>query len=444
MPQPSQDTDGDAGPRRHAALRRAAAGLVAVAATVVACTRAGPADVAPTAAGPTAATTAAPAGAPTPERFSCPDAPPDAPAGDATTPHLALEPIVTGLVHPSLITAPPGDPRLFVLELDGRIRVVADGRLLDRPFLDLTDRAKAVGDGGLIGLAFHPRYAHNGRFFVHYDDLQADTVVAEYRVSGDDPNRADPNSARTLLTVDQPAVIQQGGTLTFGLDGMLYLGLGDGGDKSDGGARAADPRDLLGSLLRIDVDGPPAAGKAYAIPVDNPHADGMSGAPEVWATGLRNPWRFTFDGSRCQLIVADVGAKGREEINVVAADVGGLDFGWPAMEGSRCLRDACDGDRYVLPVAEYVHSSDACAIVGGEVYRGDAIVDLGGTYVFTDYCGGFLRGFRLPPPGEPADVVDFTDQVGRLGYPLSFGRDAAGEVYVAEAGGSVSRIVAAD
>lgn len=351
---------------------------------------------------------------------------------------------MTGLVHPSLITAPPGDPRLFVLELDGRIRVVADARLLDRPFLDLTDRAKAIGDGGLIGLAFHPRYAHNGRFFVHYDDVEADTVVAEYRVSGDDPNRADPDSGRTLLTVDQPAVIQQGGTLTFGLDGMLYLGLGDGGDKSDGGAPAADAHDLLGSLLRIDVDGPPAAGKAYAIPVDNPHADGVSGAPEVWATGLRNPWRFTFDGPRCQLIVADVGAKGREEINVVAADVARLDFGWPAMEGSRCRRDACDVDRYVLPVAEYAHrAGDACAIVGGEVYRGDAIVDLRGTYLFSDYCGGFLRGFRLPPPGQPADVVDFTDQVGRLGYPLSFGRDAAGEVYIAEAGGTVSRIVAA-
>ncbi|HEX2029755.1 MAG TPA: PQQ-dependent sugar dehydrogenase [Nitriliruptorales bacterium] len=343
--------------------------------------------------------------------------------------------------HPAYAVSPPDDPRLFVLELDGRIRLIEAGRLVERPFLDLTGQVAEKGDGGLIGLAFHPDYPDDPRVFVHYDDAQGDTHVVEYRAAPDEPDLADPASARELLFVDQPEVVQQGGTLTFGPDGSLYLGLGDGGERATGGATAADPHTLLGSVLRLDVDTDPPSGEAYAVPPDNPFADGEAGAPEVWAYGLRNPWRFSFDLPTCRLFVADVGSHAWEEVDAVPADAPGLDFGWPVMEASHCVREGCDPTGLVLPVYEYPHADGACAIVGGPVYRGDALPGLRGHYLYTDYCAGFLRSFRLDADGAAVDHRDWTQQVGRLGFPLSFGTDTAGEVYVTEAGGTVSRLV---
>jgi glucose/arabinose dehydrogenase len=256
-------------------------------------------------------------------------------------------------------------------------------------------------------------------------------VVAEYQVSSD-PDAADPASARVLLTVNQPAANHNGGMIAFGPDGYLYIGLGDGGGEGDPYRTGQDPTSLLASILRIDVTGDP-----YAIPADNPYASG-GGAPEVWAKGLRNPWRFSFDGAL--LYIGDVGQDSWEEIDLAHIDSSGLNFGWSVMEGSHCYREAnCETSSYSLPEMEYPHTGGNCAVTGGYVYRGAAIPELAGAYFYGDYCSGMISSYRRDPEGL-FDMRDWSDTLGRVPQLTSFGLDGNGEIYLTSEAGSIYRV----
>lgn len=379
---------------------------------------------------------ATPTGAPTSEPSTAsPTTASPSPAGSIDDVQLRVEEVVTGLGAAVLLTSPPDDPRRFVVEQAGRVRLLQDGEL--STYLDLTDRVTAGGERGLLGLAFHPEFASNGRLFVHYSGEGGDTVLAEYSA---DPGAgtADAASERVLLTVEQPASNHNGGTVAFGPDGMLWLGLGDGGAAGDRFGNGQDPGTLLGTLLRVDVDGE----HPYAIPPDNPFADGEGGAPEVWGYGLRNPWRFTFhDG---QVLIGDVGQDAVEELDAAAVSEVGANFGWPVLEGPRCFQqeDCAPPEAYVPPAASYTHEeTGGCSVIAGEVYDGTAAPALRGHWFYTDLCAGFLRSIRVEH-GEVVEERDWTEQVGRLDGPLSFGRDAAGELYVTTQDGRLLRLVA--
>lgn len=365
-----------------------------------------------------------------------PAAPGDDGADGGASASLAVETVVSGLQSPVGLAAPPGDDRLFLVEQAGRIRILRDGALLEGPFLDLTDRVSSGGERGLLGLAFHPEYATNGHLFVNYTDPAGDTRVERYTVDPG-PNRADPASARLLLQVDQPFANHNGGLLAFGPDGMLYVALGDGGKGGDPEENGQDPSTLLGSLLRIDVD----EGDPYSIPADNPFVGDPGGRDEIWAFGLRNPWRFAFDREAGILYIADVGQNEREEVNAADAEAGGLDYGWNTTEGTACFDPpvGCDPTGLTLPVLEYETGQDGtCAVTGGFVYRGDRIPELRGHYFYSDFCAGFLRSFRL----EAGQAVDRREwQVGDLGRVTAFGEDAARELYLLSRDGRVFRLV---
>jgi len=344
---------------------------------------------------------------------------------------LALEEVASGFTQPVYLTAPPGDPRLFVVDQPGVVWVIDGGD--PEPFLDIRDDVAFDGEQGLLSLAFHPDYAANGRFYLDFTDVDGDTAIVEFTVS-DDPNRADPDSARVVLAIDQPRANHNGGLVTFGPDGALWIGMGDGGGAGDPFGNGQRPDTLLGALLRIEV-GPEYEG--YGIPPDNPGSRDDRWAPEVWAMGLRNPWRFAFDGG--DLFVADVGQDRIEEIDIVAADEPGLNFGWPLMEGDACYQGDCDPAGLVLPVHTYTHS-EGCSITGGFVYRGDAIPELSGQYFFADYCGGWIRSLRR---GDGDSEVHEWFAPGEVAAPTSFGLDPAGEIYVTSAPGTVYRLVRA-
>ena len=348
---------------------------------------------------------------------------------------ITLESVVTGLEAPVYLTAPPGDARLFVVEQPGRIRVVRDGQLLPRPFLDITAKVGYGGERGLLGLAFHPRYAENGRFYVDYTDRNGDTRVERY-TAAPGADTADPLSAHQVLFVSQPYANHNGGDVLFGPDGMLYVGMGDGGSGGDPHGNGQSLGTLLGKLLRLDVDG----GDPYAVPPDNPFV-GRSGArPEIWAYGLRNPWRLAFDPTGGLLYIADVGQNAWEEVDVAPSGSKGLNYGWNRMEGTHCYgASACDRQGLTLPALEYGHG-DGCAIVGGFVYRGRAIPALAGRYVYSDYCSGWLRSFRYQ---GGAATEPRAWQVASPGQVLSFGQDAAGELYLLAASGTAYRIAPA-
>ena len=341
---------------------------------------------------------------------------------------IRLQPVVTsGLETPVHLTAPPGDARLFIVEQQGRIRIVENGTLRPEPFLTVAELSSG-GERGLLGLAFHPRYAENGFFYVNYTDAQGHTRVERYRVSAD-PNRADPASARLVLRVEQPFSNHNGGLVAFGPDGKLYVGMGDGGGGGDPTEAGQDPAVLLGKLLRLDVD----AAEPYAVPADNPYAGRTDGRPEIWALGLRNPWRFSWDRAAGLLYVADVGQNRLEEINVVPSAAAGLNYGWDVMEGSDCFepREGCDRTGLVLPAAEYTHA-DGCSVTGGFVYRGQDLPALRGTYFYADYCEGWIRSFRYAD-GRATDARSWS--VADVGTITSFGEDARGELYVLGRGG---------
>ena len=343
-----------------------------------------------------------------------------------------LELIVSGLSSPLYLTSPPGDlSRLFIVEQGGFIRVIKDGALLPVPFLDISTRISAGGEQGLLGLAFYPDYATSGRFAVHYTDPAGDTHLSIFQVSAD-PDVADPNSEQVILTADQPYANHNGGQLTFGPDGLLYLGLGDGGAGNDPEGRGQDLSEPLGSILRVDVQ----SGTSYTIPADNPFVGQAGVLPEVWSYGLRNPWRFSFDRASGDLYIADVGETRYEEVDVAPASSGGgkgTNFGWNIMEGAHCLTgDTCDQTGLTLPAFEYGHDQ-GCSIIGGYVYRGGAIPDLQGLYFYADLCQGWVRSLRYSA-GEASEVTDWpTLRPG--GSVFSFGEDAAGELYVLSVAG---------
>jgi glucose/arabinose dehydrogenase len=352
------------------------------------------------------------------------------PPGDAA---IRLQEVASGLANPLYLTAPRSDARLFIVEQAGRIRVVENGTLLPTPFLDISDRVSSGGERGLLGLAFHPSYAANGYFYVDYTDRGGDTRIERYRV-GADRNRADPASARLVLQVAQPFANHNGGQVAFGPDGKLYAGMGDGGSGGDPQGHGQNRATLLGDILRIDVD----AGDPYAIPGDNPYAGQSASRNEIWASGVRNPWRFSFDREAGLLYVADVGQNALEEINVVPAGSGGLNYGWNVMEGNRCFRPAegCGRTGLVVPVLEYGHD-EGCSVTGGYVYRGSRIPAIRGHYFYADYCRGWIRSFRHQG-GQALDRREWA--VGDVDNVLSFGEDAAGELYVLSTNGRVYRI----
>jgi glucose/arabinose dehydrogenase len=351
---------------------------------------------------------------------------------------MGLETVVEGLDFPVWLTSPPDDPRLFVVEKGGRVVIVADGSLVPTPFLDLRSQVSTGNEQGLLSLAFHPDYAANGRFFVDLTDPAGDTRVIEFRVSASDPDRADPGSARVVLAIDQPFSNHNGGLVLFGPDGMLYVGTGDGGSGGDPRGNGQSLGTLLGKLLRIDVDG----GDPYAIPSDNPFVDTPGARPEVWAYGLRNPWRFSFDRETGDLYIADVGQNRIEELNAVRGAGAGLNYGWNVMEGTRCFEpsEGCNRSDITLPVTEFDHG-DGCSVTGGFVYRGSAIPDLRGRYLYSDYCSGFVRSFRFAG-GRADDQRRLPELEPSDNAVTSFGQDADGEMYLLTAGGSVHRIVA--
>ena len=337
---------------------------------------------------------------------------------------MAAVEVASGFTAPVFAVAPPGDGRIFVLERAGPIRVVdPEGRVLPDPFLDLNHAIDSSSgfELGLLGLAFHPAFAENGRFFVHFTDLNADSVLAEFTV-GSDPNRADPDSERVVLFVSQAGLRHRGGMIQFGPDGYLYLALGDGTGMN------VNPQNLdtlQGSILRIDVDG----GVPYAIPPDNPFASG-GGRGEIWAYGLRNPWRFSIDAEERRIYIGDVGEDTWEEINSVPLAVSGMNFGWPLMEGSTCYTDAACGSRtdLVRPILEYGHQGGQCAVTGGYVYRGAAMPELAGHYFYADWCAGWVRSFLFDGENvtRPADWAEsLGDGLGRI---ASFGVDGSREI----------------
>lgn len=347
---------------------------------------------------------------------------------------LTAEAVVENLDQPLFAVAPSDDPRLFVVEQSGAIRIVADGNLLEAPFLDLSGNVSTGNEQGLLGLAFHPDYASNGRFFINYTDTAGDTQVVGYTVSSD-PNVADPGSAQTLLSIDQPYSNHNGGWLGFGPDGYLYISMGDGGAAGDPENRAQNPDELLGKILRLDVNG----GAPYAIPPENPFATG-GGAPEIFALGARNPWRISFDGN--DIFIADVGQNAWEEINVITTGDAGANLGWNIVEGPECYgADTCEQSDFVAPVHAYSHAeTGGCSVTGGYVYRGAAIPELAGHYFFADYCTGMIQSFPWAN-GAAGAVTDWTEQIGQLGNVTSFGSDSAGELYITTGEGGLFRVV---
>ncbi len=310
------------------------------------------------------------------------------------------------------------------------IRVV-DGTVT-RTFLDLRAFTANGAEQGLLGLAFHPDYGTNGRFFVHYTDNGGDSVLAEYSV-GSDRNVADATSGRVVLRVEQPFSNHNGGMIAFGPDAYLYWALGDGGSGGDPLGHAQNPATLLGSILRIDVDG----AQPYTVPGDNPFLAG-GGAPEVWSYGLRNPWRFSFDGG--EVWIGDVGQNRLEEVDRI---IGPANLGWNRLEGSRCFPtgEGCTAAGTVLPVVEYPTGGASCSVIGGYVYRGTTLPGLAGHYLYGDFCGGFVRTLRMAG-AVVAETWDATAELGVVPRLSSFGRDGLGELYVMSLDGPVYAIVA--
>ncbi len=350
-------------------------------------------------------------------------------------PIFTLQPIAQGLANPVSITH-AGDNRLFITLQDGLI-VIHDGtRVLPEPFLDIGSLVLSGGERGLLSVAFHPRYPQNGLFYVNYTNVQGHTVIARYSVSPQDPNRANPSSGVTILTINQPFANHNGGQLQFGPDGYLYIGMGDGGSGGDPGNRAQNPLDLLGKMLRIDVD----SAFPYAIPDSNPYAHIDNARGEIWATGLRNPWRFSFDRATGDLWIADVGQGTWEEIDFQpATSIGGENYGWRRMEGTHCFNptSGCNPGSLVLPVIEYDHSV-GCSVTGGYVYRGTRNPRLIGQYIYGDYCSGRIWAGTRHANGSVTSRVLFDAP-----FTIStFGEDAAGEMYVGGySNGTLYRIV---
>jgi glucose/arabinose dehydrogenase len=390
---------------------------------------AAPTPLSPTDASPTAIP-------PTPAPLLPPPAPTDTRAASDNAPFsIGADPYITDLVKPVFITpAGDGTARLFIVEQAGQILIAENGRVRATPFLDIRDKVNSDGsERGLFSVAFHPDYKNNGIFFVDYT-AQPDgaTVVERYHVSSD-PNVADENSGKTILTFAQPEPNHNGGMLAFGPDGYLYIGTGDGGGAGDRHGTIGNGQSLntlLGKILRLDVNA-----DTYQIPPTNPFVTRSDARPEIWAYGLRNPWRFSFDRATGDLYIADVGQNLYEEVDFQpAASRGGENYGWRLMEGNHCFNPAqnCDTGGLVKPIAEYSHEF-GCSITGGYVYRGRAYPGLVGQYIFADYCTGIVWTTARDANGQWQ-----TNQVGKFDDTISsFGQDESGEMFVVGHGNGV-------
>jgi glucose/arabinose dehydrogenase len=361
----------------------------------------------------------------------------DAPSQTTSAPTSAIsigvEEVARGLDNPIYLTAPTGDARLFIVEQPGRIRIVDGGKLVDKPFLDITGKVGYGGERGLLSVAFHPLYQSNGFLFVNYTDKSGDTRIERFTVSAD-RNVVDPASSKLILTIDQPYANHNGGLNLFGPDGMLYIGMGDGGSQGDPHGNGQNPNVLLGKLLRINVD----RGEPYSAPAGNPYAGG-GGRGEIWALGLRNPWRFAFDKTSGLLYIADVGQDKYEEMNIAPASRAGVNYGWSKTDGPSCFKSPlCDKSGLQQPVFTYGHDHGTCSIIGGFVYRGRAMPEVAGQYFYSDYCSSWVRSFSYAD-GKLGDSHQWLD--GGLGSIVSFGEDAHGELYVCSSNGKVYRLV---
>ncbi|MBL0391475.1 PQQ-dependent sugar dehydrogenase [Ramlibacter monticola] len=369
--------------------------------------------------------------APSPAPPPAPD--PQAPRSFA----LVTEVAASGLAEPVFATAPEGDARLFVVERAGRIVIVQGGARSARPFLDIAARVGTTGEGGLLSMAFDPRYAVNGFFYLYFTEASGDIAIERFRVSAADPDVADPAPLRILTIPHRTFSNHKGGLVRFGPDGFLYLGTGDGGGGGDPSRNGQNLDSLLGKLLRIDVRNATAAAP-YAIPSGNPFTGQPNRRAEIWAYGLRNPWRYAFDAPTGRLYIGDVGQARLEEVDVSPADSPGLDYGWNVTEGTECFApDSCDKAGITLPVLEYGHDADGgCSVIGGFVYRGSAFPELEGRYFYSDLCGGWLRSFVF----SGSTASDPRQFIASMGTVLSFGEDGQKELYVLTGAGEVLRI----
>ena len=339
------------------------------------------------------------------------------------------------------VTAPAGDARLFIVDRGGRIRIMRDGRMLTLPFLDISGRISTAGEGGLLSMAFHPQYERNGHFFVYYSDFNRNIVVDRYTVSGN-ADIANATSALQIISIPHSAFTNHyGGQVAFGPDGFLYLATGDGGGAGDPLRSGQDFTSLLGKVLRLDVNNASASNR-YDIPPSNPYIGMSSRRNEIWASGLRNPWRFAFDTTG--LYIADAGQDRREEINLAGLAQGGLNYGWNIMEGSLCYATAtCSQTGLTLPALEYDHGTNdvnGCSVIGGYVYRGKAVPELAGRYFYSDFCGGYLKSLQATGTGN--GVREQTDwNIPDIGNVVSFGHDADGELYIVGSDGRIHKII---
>jgi glucose/arabinose dehydrogenase len=365
------------------------------------------------------------------------------PAGPGQIPDLTLAPVDSGFDFSVFVTAPPGDAtRLFIVERGGRILLRKNGVRQDSAFLNLTDRTgPASGEYGVYSIAFHPQYATNRRLFVYYASLSGAAILSEFTAS-QDFNHADPLSEEIILTqAENPVNVLYGGQIAFGLDGYLYLGLGDSlsGDQTSGpGSASQDSASLLGKMLRIDVN----HAAPYTIPSSNPFVSRAGWRPEIWSLGLRNPWRWSFDRKTGDLYLGDVGEHLAEEIDFEAKGPGGHNYGWPITEGSLCYNptSGCTRTGLTAPLFTYAHGPE-CSLTGGFVYRGNQIPALQGTYFYGDYCGGWVRSFRRVGSGVKEEIAELPSPLPNDNV-VSFGEDAPGEVYVVMASGRIYRIEA--
>lgn len=410
-------------------------------AAVTACGRGGPtptpAGPSPTAGSPSTSAGLSPtAGSPTPGGATASPGPPF----DATQVTLGLEPVVGGMQAPlSIAHAGDGTGRIFVAQQGGQIRIIKGPTLVTRPFLDIADRITSGGERGLLGIAFHPRYPADPRIFVNYTDVNGDTRVSSFTVDPQDPDRANPASEVRFLFIKQPYANHNGGALTFGPDGYLYISTGDGGSGGDPQGNGQSLATMLGKILRIDIDRTEGQ-LAYAVPADNPFVGRAGAQPEIWLWGLRNPWRMSFDHANRNLWLGDVGQDLWEEVDVARSGQGGTNYGWNRMEGAHCFQppQGCDQTGLAMPVAEYGHDQ-GCTIIGGAVYRGAAQPALAGGYVFADYCSGRLWAIDPARDGPQTPVLVLQSKATLS----SFGEDEAGELYATDlSSGELLRVTA--
>ena len=361
--------------------------------------------------------------------------PPPPPPASGAPPAITLSTVVSGLSSPvGMESAHDGTGRFFVLQQAGIIRIVQNGAVSPTPFLDISALVESGGEKGLLGLAFHPSFSTNRKFYVDYTrrtGMQLQTIIAEYLVSASNPNAVDTSTARTLLTIDQPFDNHNGGQLAFGADGFLYIGMGDGGSGGDPQGNGQNTNALLGKILRIDVN-TTSAGKPYGIPAGNPFA-ASGGAPEVYAYGFRNPWRFSFDSATSRLFVGDVGQDAFEEVDIVEI---GKNYGWNVMEGTHCYgASTCSATGLIPPITDYPHS-EGQSVTGGFVYRGAAIPGMVGRYIFADFISGKIWILT-----ESGTTWNRTLALSTGRGISSFARDDNNEVYVIDYAGNVLKVV---